>query len=374
MKIALNIIYCAPGRVGGTQTYAEHLMAEIAKADSVNEYIVYANKDGAKVAIPNAPNFSVVICPVDAKNLASRYVFEQLELPKRLKADNVDVCFSLGYVCPLRLPVASVVCIHDVNFIALKDAMSPWKRLVFGYFVRQSAIRADHVLTVSEFSKQEITERIGVRAEKTTVTLLGPRDYKPNAVTKAEIVLKYGLSKPYLIAFSSHSDHKNMPRLLESFATIIDDFPHDLVLVGRVPSDGKLDHCIRELGLSDRVVVTGYVPDEHVMPLIRYADLFVFPSYYEGFGLPALDAQLAGTAIASSSAGSLPEVLGDGAEYFDPFSVNDMATVLRDCLSDEGLRNDLVQKGKANLGRFSWKTTATKTLDVLHSYKQGNPR
>ncbi|MDR3709094.1 MAG: glycosyltransferase family 1 protein [Capsulimonadaceae bacterium] len=368
MKIGLNVIYCTPGNVGGTQTYAEHLMAGMAEIDADNQYVVYTNREGAKLDIPKAANFETAICPIDAKNLPRRYFFEQFVLPSRLKRDEIDVCFSLGYVCPLSLPCANVVNIHDLNFIALKEAMSAWKRLIFGWFVTQSAIRSDHVITVSEFSQSGLREKIGIEASKTTVTLLGPRTHVATSISKDELTQAYGLRAPYLIVFSSQSERKNIPRLLEAFASIRNEFPHDLVLVGHVPENGKLDRCIKDLRLADRVIVTGYVPDEHVMPLIAHADLFVFPSYYEGFGLPALDAQQAGTAVAAANAASLPEVAGDGAVYFDPFSTEDMTTVLRRCLSEPELRESLVAKGRNNLARFSWKTTALQTLEVMKRF------
>ena len=123
--------------------------------------------------------------------------------------------------------------------------------------------------------------------------------------------------------------------------------------------------------IQDRVTITGYVPEEHVLPLLSHADLFVLPSLYEGFGLPMLEAQQAAVAVACSTAGSLPEVGGDGALYFDPTSVEHIADTIRRCLADATLRSQLILKGRANLSRFSWDKTARETLSVYQdAFKQ----
>ena len=156
--------------------------------------------------------------------------------------------------------------------------------------------------------------------------------------------------------------NKNMPRLIRAFTTVKDTFPHSLVLIGHIPSDLDLTAETREV--RDRVTVTGYVPGEHILPLLSHAELFVLPSLYEGFGLPVLEAQQASVAVACSSAGSLPEVGGDGALYFDPTSVEQMADAIRNCLSDARLRSQLISKGRENVSRFSWTKTAKETLSV----------
>lgn len=366
MRIALNLLYLIPGNVGGTQTYAVELMRALADIDAENEYLVFVNREAADLEIPQAPNFRRIVCPVRAARREARYAYEQFVLPRLLKRHKIDLVHSLGYVCPLRPPCASVVTIHDLNYIALTTAMARSKRLVLGWFVRQSARHADHILTLSQFSKTQMVQILGTDPAKITIALLGPHDLPPNhqSVPWEELERCYGLSRPYLLAFSSSSAHKNIPRLLQAYAQGGADLPHRLVLAGHLPEGGELHAEIERLGLCDRVLVTGYVPEAHVMPLLEHADLFVFPSWYEGFGLPVLDAQQAGTAVACSTAASLPEVAGEGAALFDPLDAADMARVLRECLSDPARRQELVGRGQANVQRFSWRKTASETLDV----------
>jgi glycosyltransferase involved in cell wall biosynthesis len=150
--------------------------------------------------------------------------------------------------------------------------------------------------------------------------------------------------------------------LIRAFALVKDTFPHSLVLIGHLPAD--VDLATESEGMRDRMTMTGYVPKEHVLPLLSHADLFVLPSLYEGFGLPVLEAQQAAVAVACSTAGSLPEVGGDGALYFDPVSVENIAHTIRHCLTDAKLRSHLILKGRENLARFSWDKTARETLSV----------
>jgi glycosyltransferase involved in cell wall biosynthesis len=175
---------------------------------------------------------------------------------------------------------------------------------------------------------------------------------------------KYGLPPAYLLAFSSPSRHKNIPRLLRAYALLKNRVSLPLVLVGHTPSRGLISKEIRQLGLGEQVICTGYVNESEVMPILSSALLMVFPSLYEGFGLPVLDAQSIGTPVASSTAGSLPEVAGKGAAYFDPLSVEGIAATIAECLEQPGRLAVLRDLGRANLGRFSWNRAAAKTLEV----------
>jgi glycosyltransferase involved in cell wall biosynthesis len=168
------------------------------------------------------------------------------------------------------------------------------------------------------------------------------------------------------MAFSSLSAHKNIPNLISAFARISSRVPHSLVLVGHLP-EKTWARSEMESAVSDRVIFTGYVPDSDVESLMRHASLFAFPSLYEGFGLPILDAQHAGVPVACSSAGALPEVAGKGAITFDPNSVDDIAMALERSLTDQTLRESLIAAGYENASQFSWDRTARQTLDVYEA-------
>lgn len=246
------------------------------------------------------------------------------------------------------------------------------RRTALRFFSTQSARRADHVITISEFSKREICRTIKLAPGKITVTHLGAmRDRaSPSPEDWTELAGRYNIPGPYVVAFGGRTLNKNIPHLIRAFALVKDAFPHSLVLIGHIPSNVDLTIEAREI--RDRVAITGYIPEEHVLPLLSHADLFVMPSIYEGFGLPVLEAQQAAVAVACSTAGSLPEVGGDGAIYFDPTSVEQIGDAIRRCLADAPLRSELVLKGRENVARFSWDRTARQTLSVYQNVYERN--
>ncbi len=369
MKIGINLLYLLPGVVGGTETYAAGLLQGLAQIDQRNEFVVFVNRESASWPLPEAPNFSRVVCPVQATSRSRRYFFEQLRLPRLLAKYKIDVLHSLGYVGPLLSPCPSVVTIPDLNYITLKHTMPSIKRIVLRFFSIQSAQRADHVITISNFSKEEISRAIKLNPSKISVTYLGPMKNGNTIFLENWVKLKrgYGIQEPYVVAFGGGSLHKNIPRLIKAFAMVKEAFPHGLVLVGRISSNVDLSAESIGRAVRDRIITPGYVPEEHILPLLSHADLFVLPSLYEGFGLPVLEAQQAGVAVACSNAGSLPEVGGDGALYFDATSVENIAQTIRRCLADAKLRSELILKGRENLKRFSWKKTARETLVVYRN-------
>jgi glycosyltransferase involved in cell wall biosynthesis len=196
-----------------------------------------------------------------------------------------------------------------------------------------------------------------------------PTDGNWSAIKKC-----YTIHEPYIVAFGGFSLHKNITRLIEAYAAIKNDFPHQLVLIGRIPANVNLEVEIKKWNINGRLVTTGYISDEDTISLLSHADLFVLPSLYEGFGLPVLEAQQAGVAVACSNAASLPEVGGEGAVYFNPKSVDDIMLAIKRCLADSTLRDQLIVQGKKNVARFNWKKTAQATLLVYHDVLQSRNR
>lgn len=363
MHIGLNLLFIIPGQNGGTQVYSESLIKALGGLDQEDSFTVFVSEEGRALELPDHPNFHKVICPVHAARRAARYAYEQIAFPRVLRRYNLDLLHSLGYVCPLRPPCPSLVTLHDLNYLAIPDSMTRVKRLLLGWFVAQSARHADHILTVSQFSKGQIQRYLHVPEVKITVTYEGPREPAPlHSGSWEDLTAQYGITQPYLMAFGSLSGHKNIDRLIRAFARIHTQIPHTLVLVGHMTPGDDLQAEIAALGIGNRIKITGYVPDAHVMPLLEQAELFVFPSHYEGFGLPVLEAQTAGVAVACSTAASLPEVAGEGAVFFDPNSAEKIAQVLLDYLRDPSLRTALIEKGRANVAHFSWERTAAATL------------
>jgi glycosyltransferase involved in cell wall biosynthesis len=370
MRIGLNLLYLIPGVVGGTQTYAVELIRALAEEDRENEYVMFVNREAADLEIVSAPNFSRVVCQVNGARRAARYAWEQLALPVRLARSRVDLVHSMGYVGPLRTPCPHIVTIHDLIYQGYRQSMGWRRQAALKLFVGQTARRCDHVVTVSESSRNQLASALGLPRDRISVIYEGPRR-GPAAMGDADalaVLGSYGLTTPYIVAFSGAGIHKNIPRLVEAFGRIAGTVPHRLALVGRLPEGSAIDDAIAAGGAAGRIVVTGYVPDSHVALLIAGSDLLVFPSWYEGFGLPVLDAQQAGVPVTCSCAASLPEVAGEGAVLFDPYSVDEMASAIERCLKDEALRSSLIELGHRNLERFSWQSAARKTADLYRRF------
>lgn len=366
MKIALNLLYLLPGIVGGTQTYAVSLIRALAALDTENEYLLYLNRESEALDITDAPHVRRIVCPVRAIRRPARYGYEQMALPLALRRDRVDLLHSLGYVGPLFPPCPQIVSIHDLIYRGHQAMMTGGKQKALEFFVKGVARRSNHVITMSENSKREIVADIGIAPEKVAVIHEAGRPAPPPSTPeeRAPTLVRYGITAPYVLAFSSPNPVKNIARLMEAFAEACAALPHQLVLVGHLPPGMDPEAEAARLGIAGRVLRTGYVPDGDIAPLLQGAALFAFPSLYEGFGLPLLDAQQAGVPVVCSNAASLPEVAGEGAVLFDPLSVPEMAAAIRSCLGDLARRDRLVRQGRANAARFSWEETARQTQNV----------
>ena len=234
--------------------------------------------------------------------------------------------------------------------------------------MEMSVRRADSILTISENSKKQIAAHLHVSPEKIAVTYLAPKVRKVSPdVSWEDFKIRWDLDDLYLLALSSLSPSKNIPRLLAALAILNNELPENLklVLAGHIPCKGaSLKRLVDSLDLGKRVIFTGYLPDEELVLLLQHATVFVFPSLYEGFGIPVLEAMAAGVPVACSNAASLPEVAGEAALLFDPLAVDEIAMTIRRLINEPNLRAELARRGYQNVARFSWKTTAEKTLQV----------
>lgn len=367
MKVGINILYLIPGVVGGTETYAAGLLRGIRDCGMENEYVLFLNKETADWGLKNFPDFARVVCPVDGARREHRYAYEQFRLPALVKQHGVDVLHSLGYTSPLMANCPTVVTVHDLNFRSFGWQMPFRRRIVLGFFVKQSIHRATRVIAVSNFSRNEILRHYRVSPGKIHVTHEAAQETRFDGEVPAAAEAMFGIRTPYCVAFSSSSPNKNIPRLIEAFAGMKQEsqVPHQLVLVGH-KFPGLVTSQNKGFKPGD-VVQTGYIDTDLLPSLLGGAEMLVFPSLYEGFGLPVLEAMAAGVPVVSSKAGSLPEVAGDAAVFFDPLSVEDMKKKIVSVATSPELRNNLREKGFENLKRFSWKKTATQTKDI---YKQ----
>ncbi len=361
MFIGLNLLYLLPGVVGGTETYAAGLLRGL-RNTKTNEYLLFVNRESAQWATEKFPDFPAVVCPVDGVRKEHRYYFEQLRLPTLAESYKLDALHSLGYTSPLFMHCPTVVTVHDLNFKFWGRQMPARRRLVLSFFVRNAIRRATRVIAVSEFSRKEILKHYRVPPAKVVVTHEAAVEDTASGINSENPEDVFGFRRPYCVAFSSSTPNKNIPRLLEAFAQLKRkaEIPQQLVLVGHQFSGhpGSNNEDFKD------VISTGYVDDRVVSAILKESDFLVFPSLYEGFGLPVLEAMASGVPVVSSNAGSLPEVAGDAAVFFDPLSTEDMAEKIRAVATSADLRESLRAKGFLNVKRFSWDQTARQTEEV----------
>ncbi len=286
--------------------------------------------------------------------------------PRLLRVDGARL-LHVQYVAPPRAPCAVVVTVHDVSYKHFPEFFSPRVRLITGLLVGPSIRRAARVLTLSECSRQDILRFYGVPPERVVVTpAAGPQYWPQSAAEIGRVRAAYDLPERYVLAVGNVQPRKNLPRLITAFHTIAAEVPDvQLVLVGRSAWRGsEVEATVERLGLAGRVRFTGYVPDADLPALYSGAACFCYPSLYEGFGLPPLEAMACGTPTITSNVSSLPEVVGDAALLVDPTSVPDLTAALRRLLTDPAAQATYRARGLVQADRFSWDRTARETRAV----------
>ena len=347
MRIGVNTLFLIPREVGGTEIYVRSLMPAIQAIETDSEVVVFTNRENHD----SFSSFDRVLIPVDARSRPRRVVAEQVALPRAARNTAVDVLYSPGYTCPLRCPCPQAVTIHDTQFLDYPEDF-PWlSRMAQRVLVARGARGAGVITTVSEFSRARIAHHFGVAKDKIFVAhsaLSGMFETPQPCIVK----------KPFLLYIANTYPHKNASRLVRAFDRIAGQIPHTLVLCGQ-PREG-------EPPPHPRMKRFHHIPYEQIVGLVQHADLVVFPSLYEGFGRPVVEAQEAGTRVIAARCASIPEIGGAGATYFDATSEENIAQAILDALNEGSyFRREMIQAGKENARRFTWDACARATLQAF---------
>jgi len=367
MRIGLDARFFGPGIGTGIGRYSQRLIEELERIDTVNEYLVFLRDENFDLYRPASPRFTKVRAPW---RWYSRD--EQVRFPGAVRRAQVDFMHYLHFNVPLVSPKPFVVTIHDLILSKFPtpraSTLEPtkyWlKQLAYRAVIRSAVRRAERVVTVTNHTKQDIINHYGRSADHIVVTYEG-FDPSPNG-TKAVELGTYDISGRYLICVGNAYPHKNLERLIDAMPLINGSgSPVSLLLVGRDDFFYRRLHgYVREKHAEAFVKFAGYVDDGTLDGLYRGAVAHVFPSLYEGFGLPGLEAMLRGIPVAAARASCFPEVFGDAACYFDPLRVDDIATAIRRVIDDQALRRHLIDRGTECVKRFSWRAMAEQTLAV----------
>ncbi len=366
---------------GGLGRYVEELVTELQRIESEHRYVLFVKPENAEACKITNPRFEKVV--VDAHWYTLK---EQLLMPKAIKKAGVDMMHYPHWNVPIFSKVPFVVTIHDLILLddptsAKATTLGPIryaiKRLGYHAVLGHAIEKSKKVIAVSRATKESILRHFNIPAEKIQVIYEGVMGSGlESGIQEQQAPPKFPIPdltpSPYFLYVGSAYPHKNLENLLRAFAFFVKPYPDTkLVLVGS-PSVfyDNLRKKVLEIGIpEDRVVFTGFVTNDALSDLYAGASLYVFPSRFEGFGLPPLEAMSNGTPVAASSMGSLPEVLAEAALYFNPDDVEEMSRVMEQGLTNETLRAEMKKRGKEHVKKFSFQTMAKETVRVYEEAK-----
>ncbi len=362
MRIAIDA-HSIGSRAGGNETYFRELLRGLVLDKSDNQYIVF-HADGA--ALPEVavdPRFSLVSIP---KNPIIRM---GVALPRLLRKLKPDV-FHCQYVLPPFTRTKTVVTIHDLAHEHFPEFFPPLQGARMRRQVRSTARRADHITTVSKFSASDIEFTYGVSPEKISIAYQAPSErFRPRdkQTCREHLARTYGIHAPYLLYVGRIQQRKNLPRLVEAFARL--KLPEiKLVIVGKQDWQAEMLFArIKELAMESSVIFPGYISDEDLPLFYNAAEVFVFPSIFEGFGLPVVESMASGVPTITSHGSSLEEVAGDGALLVDPLDVSSIVGAIRRLLESKELRDRLIKRGLCRSAQLKPENFALKLLETYRA-------
>ena len=350
----------------GVGTYVRNLVHWLARLDQESDYILICRREDCERVEQLGPNFR----PLPDRS-AHYSVTEQLTIPFAVARARADLFHTPHYVLPALTPCRSIVTIHDCIHLMFPQYLPGrlahnYARVVFWIAANRSA----RVLTVSEASKRDILRFFPIPSDKVDVIYNAIDDrfsQAPDETQMSRVRERYQLHDRFLLYSGNVKPHKNLERLIDAFARLRRGGFGDLQLLitgSEVSRYATLRRAVHRYNLHKHVRFLGFLSVETLATLYQLADVFVFPSLYEGFGLPPLEAMASGTPVLTSNVSSLPEVVDDAALLIDPYDPESIADGMRQILSDDALREQLISRGRARAASFSWRASVTRVLTI----------
>lgn len=366
LTIGFDASRAARAQRTGTETYALELLKALAKiAPATYRLRLYTPYPPQHNDWPAGPNIETRVIPFPR-------LWTHLRLSAELHRHPPDVLFVPAHVLPLSCPVPAVVTVHDLGYKYYPAAHRPFARRYLDWTTRRHTRVAAHVLADSQATKQDLLDFYGAEPTKISVVYLGRDEslapvFDPQRI--AETKARYGLTSDYLLYLGTLHPRKNLVRLIEAFQVAMDQTQQPtlkLVIAGqRGWLYNDIFRRVQALGLTERVIFPGFIPDADKPALLSGALAYVFPSLYEGFGLPVLEAMACGLPVLTSNVSSLPEVAGEAALLVDPHDTAAIAAGLSQLITDVYLRQRLIERGCRQIKQFSWQSAAEQLLEIL---------
>jgi len=355
----------------GLGRYVKEVVDRIVEMDDENRYVVFLSKDNFDDFQSEKKNIKKVLVKT------RWYTFmEQIVMPFFIFREKINLMFFLHFNVPVFSRTKFVVTIHDLILIThpskrattLNGFFYRIKNLAYRFVIRHAVQRSEKVIAVSEFTKKDILENFRTNEDKIKVIYEGVFDKKSaqNNLDNSSF-LRYNITQPYLLYVGNAFPHKNLEALIQVFKKISktrDDL--SLVFVGK--EDFFYKRLKSEAGDTPKIKFLGFVPDDDLVHVYKNASIYVFPSKYEGFGIPPLEAMREGCPVASSNASCMPEVLGSAASYFDPNNLDEMQKTIEGLIDNQSLKEDLIEKGFIQTKKYSWDDCAKTVLEEVKKY------
>ncbi len=366
LKIAIDARFLGSGT--GIGRYVEQLILELEKVDQQNEYFILINKINKNKYHPAHSNFKKVIVNIPWYGLR-----EQIEIPKVLKFLNVDLVHFPHFNVPFFYNQPFIVSIHDLiltKYPSLRaSTLSPvkyfFKNIFYKLVIRHAICKSKTVITMAEFTKQEISKYFSCSVNKIKLIYEGITYLKQNG--EAKDLKRYNIDKKFILYVGNAYPHKNLEFLIKAWSNFKENY--QLVLVGRKDYFyQRLKRLVYSLNLENKIIFTGYLSDTDLSSFYQQAQAYVFPSLYEGFGLPPLEALRFKLPVLVSETSCLPEILKDAALYFDPQNQADFLAKLQQIIHNQKLRNKLLNNSKKLWSRYNWNKMAKKTLNIYNDF------
>jgi glycosyltransferase involved in cell wall biosynthesis len=367
LRVAVDAT-AVPARLTGAGVYAARMLEALALRGEVDLEVFVAPASARSLAAPG-----LHARPVRAAGLGrpARIAWTHLAAGRAARAAGADLLHGVHYELPRRARLPRVVTVHDLTLVTHPEWHEASKVRFFRWAMRRSVAVADRVLCVSATTARDLTQHLGVDPERVDVTPLGT-DLRPaSEQAVAALRRRLGLRGPYLLGLGTLEPRKDVPTLIRAFARLAGELPHRLVLAGMAGwGAGEVAGAVAASGVSDRILLAGYVPEADKPALFTGADVFVYPSRYEGFGLPVLEAMACGTPVVTTTGGSLPEVAGDAALLIEPGDVDTLAVSIGKLAGEAGERVALVQRGMVRAAGFTWNRCAALTAEAYRRAAQ----
>ncbi|WP_372791156.1 glycosyltransferase family 4 protein [Paraconexibacter sp.] len=373
MHVGLNLIFLVPGETGGMEIYARELLQRIdaaarrASGGAPVRFTAFVNRAAAGGGPRGwGQGIDEVVVPVDSRDRKQWVWGEQRHLPSMAARAGCDIVHSLASTAPLRGRFARITTIHDLNYKLVPESHFGVRGRAMAMLVPAAARRSQRILVDAASTRDDLAEHLGTDRAKVDVVPLGvAEDPHADPTDERDLRRRFHLGDRHvLLSVSAKRPHKNLLRLLEAHAALGEAHERPMLVIPGYPTEHESELIARckDLGTTAEVRFPGWLQAADLEGLYALADAFVFPSLYEGFGLPVLEAMARGVPVATSGRASLAEVAGDAALLFDPESVDEIRAGLQRLLTDDALRDRLRREGRERAATFTWDRTAELTF------------